>query len=83
MFFSSDGHTGFGGLDIFVCENLGDSWSDPVNLGPMVNTVNNDSHFTYFPELKKGYISGIQILGNKASLDIFELDLSDFVLPKN
>ncbi|TNE75969.1 MAG: hypothetical protein EP333_03390 [Bacteroidetes bacterium] len=83
LFFSSDGHTGFGGLDIFVCENLGDGWSDPVNLGPMVNTVNNDSHFTYFPELKKGYISGIQILGNKASLDIFELDLSDFVLPKN
>jgi tetratricopeptide (TPR) repeat protein len=82
LFFSSDGHTGFGGLDVFVSENLGDSWSDPVNLGTTINTVNNDSHFVYSSDKKKGYISGIQIEGSKASLDIFELDLSNFTIPK-
>lgn len=83
LFFSSDGHTGFGGLDIYVSENLGDGWGDPVNLGNLVNTVNNDSHFVYDQAQNKGYISGIQIEGNKASLDIFILDLKDFTIPKN
>lgn len=81
LFFSSDGHTGFGGLDIFVVENKGDSWGEVINLGPIVNTVNNDSHFVYSQELKKGFVSGIQIEGNKASLDIYEVDLSNFVIP--
>lgn len=82
LFFSSDGHTGFGGLDVFVCENLGDSWGDPINLGTTINTVNNDSHFVYSGDKKRGFISGIQIEGSKASLDIFELDLSNFSIPK-
>lgn len=81
LFFSSDGHTGFGGLDIFVTENKGDSWGDPINLGTLINSVNNDTHFVYDGINKKGYISGIQIEGNKASLDIFVLDLSNFTIP--
>ena len=54
LFFSSDGHIGMGGLDIYVSENLGDSWGDPINLGYGINTVNNDSHFVYSKELNKG-----------------------------
>lgn len=81
LFFSSDGHVGMGGLDIYVCENLGETWSTPVNLGYGINTVNNDSHFVYSPELKKAFVSGYEIVGEKSSIDIYELDLNNFVIP--
>ena len=41
LFFSSNGHGGYGGRDIFVTERLDDSWrnwSEPKNLGRKVNT---------------------------------------------
>lgn len=77
LFFASEGHRGMGGYDIFVSENLGDSWSDPVNLGYGVNSVNNDTHFSYNPETKKGYVSSYHIVGNKSSIDIYEIDFSN------
>lgn len=82
LFFSSDGHQGMGGLDIYVVENLGSTWGDPINLGIMVNTVNNDSHFQYYPELKKAVMSSFEIIGQKASMDIYEVDMTGFEYPK-
>jgi hypothetical protein len=83
LFFSSDGLKGMGGLDIYVVENMGSTWGTPVNLGIMVNTVNNDTHFQYYPELKKAVMAGFTIIGQKASMDIFEIDMSDFIYPKD
>lgn len=82
LFFSSDGHLGLGGLDVYVVENLGDSWGTPINLGNGINSVNNDTHFTYYPELNKGFVSAFEIVGDKSSLDIYELDLTNFTIPK-
>ncbi len=45
LYFSSMGHPGLGGSDIFVSRRLDDSWtnwSKPVNLGKYINTVNDD-----------------------------------------
>lgn len=83
LFFSSDGHEGMGGYDVYVCENLGDgSWSTPVNLGAGVNTVNNDTHFVFDPETKSAFVSGYEIIGNKASIDIYSVEMSSFEYPK-
>ena len=41
LFFSSNGHGGYGGRDIFVTERLDDTWkkwTTPANLGRKVNT---------------------------------------------
>lgn len=41
LYFSSDGHEGFGENDIYVTKRLDDTWtnwSKPVNLGPKINT---------------------------------------------
>lgn len=46
MFFSSDGHGGFGGADIFQSKIAGGSFSEPQNLGPIINTPENDMYFT-------------------------------------
>ncbi len=81
LFFSSDGLEGMGGFDIYVTENKGDSWSKPINLGIMFNSVNNDTHFQYYPDLKRAVMSSFEIVGQKASMDIYQIDMTDFVIP--
>jgi Tol biopolymer transport system component len=81
LFFSSDGHLGMGGLDIFVSENLGTTWSKAVNLGAAINSVNNDTHFKYYPELKKAVMAGLEVIDQKASIDMYEVDMTDFEFP--
>lgn len=81
LFYSSDGLQGMGGLDIYVVENLGSTWGNPINLGIIVNTVNNDSHFQYYPEMKKAVMSSFEIIGQKASMDLYEVDMTNFVIP--
>jgi WD40-like Beta Propeller Repeat len=49
LYFTSDGHKGFGGADIFMAERLHDSWttwSRPRNLGNKVNSEKFDSYFS-------------------------------------
>jgi hypothetical protein len=83
LFFSSDGHLGFGGYDIFVSENIGENlWTKPVNLGLEVNSVNDDTHFQYYPKLKKAMLVSFVIENLKGNMDIFELDLNNYQIPK-
>lgn len=49
LFFASNGHKGHGGSDIFYCDRLDDTWtrwSEPVNLGDVINTDGFDAYFT-------------------------------------
>lgn len=42
FFFASDMPGGYGGTDIYVCEDRGGQWGEPRNLGPGVNTAGNE-----------------------------------------
>lgn len=42
LFFASDRAGGSGGTDIWYCENLGNQWGAPINMGPTVNTSGNE-----------------------------------------
>lgn len=42
IYFASDRPDGFGGYDIYVSYLLGNSWSTPENLGPVVNSPGNE-----------------------------------------
>ncbi len=43
LYFTSDRPSGYGGLDIYMSQLKNDgSWSAPVNLGPTINTQNNE-----------------------------------------
>jgi len=55
LYFSSDWHHGYGGLDIFKADFNYESWNDPINLGPMVNSSFDDFNFVFFESLSKGY----------------------------
>lgn len=83
LFFSSNGHTGLGGYDVYVVEVLGnDEYGKPINLGAGVNTVNNDTHFSYYEKSKMALMSGFEIIGNKASIDIYKIDMESFEFPR-
>ena len=42
LFFSSDWHNGFGGLDLFYANRKGESFDKPINLGTTINSSYND-----------------------------------------
>jgi len=42
LYFSSDGHAGFGGLDLFLCKRAGSKWVFPKNLGFAANSNKDD-----------------------------------------
>ena len=49
VYFSSFGHSGFGKSDIFVTKRLDDTWlkwSEPQNLGSIINTPSYDGYFS-------------------------------------
>jgi len=81
LFFSSDGLPGMGGLDIYVSELKGGVFGQPVNLGSLVNSYTDDTHFSYYPEFKKGFVASVTTSGEKANYDLYEIDLSEFSLP--
>ncbi len=58
IYFSSNRKESMGGMDIFRSD-LGDdgTWSEPVNLGPSVNTVLNEDTPFLSPDGKKLYFS--------------------------
>ena len=47
LHFSSDGHLGKGGLDIFYSEKVDGKWTTVKNKGDIVNTTGDD--FAYVP----------------------------------
>lgn len=55
LFFSSNGHEGFGSRDIFVTQRQDDSWTSwsiPENLGILVNTEGAEMGYRLYPELE-------------------------------
>ncbi len=50
LYFSSEGHGGFGGSDVFVSYRLDDSWTHwtkPKNLGESINTKDYEENFVH------------------------------------
>lgn len=56
LYFSSDGHVGLGGLDIFVI-NLEDENSEILNIGEPVNSTMDDFTFVINSTTKKGFFA--------------------------
>jgi hypothetical protein len=49
LWFSSTGHSGYGGYDIFVCAYDGTTWGLPRNLGEYINGPQNELGFSIHP----------------------------------
>ncbi len=57
LYFASDGHTGFGGLDIFSAEGEVGNWAGVRNLGQPINSPKNDYGIMFTEPGKKGMLS--------------------------
>jgi peptidoglycan-associated lipoprotein len=71
LYFVSDMEGGFGGHDIYMSSFVrrGSTWSDPVNLGPTINTEGNEM-YPYSYTNKRLYFSSDGLPGI-GGLDIF------------
>lgn len=72
LYFSSNGHAGFGSLDVFVSEIQNNTFSEPLNVGLPVNTAFDDFSFTIDSETSEGYFSSNRP-GGKGNDDIYAL----------
>lgn len=72
LLFSSKGHYGMGGYDVFYTSKTEKVWKTPVNLGfPINNTADN---FGYSTTLSKmGYMSRIPDMDKLGNEDIFRI----------
>lgn len=57
LYFASDGHLGFGGLDVFRSNSVNESFDTPVNLGSSINSNLDDFAYVIREKNNKGYVS--------------------------
>ncbi len=78
LYFSSDGHPGYGGLDIFVTrkDSMG-NWSKPENLGYPINTSKDENSLMVNAKGDIGYFASDRVGG------LGGLDLYYFEMPEN
>jgi outer membrane protein OmpA-like peptidoglycan-associated protein len=69
LFFSSDGHAGLGGLDVFQTRQTASGWTTPENVGKPVNTPKDDFAMFYDYNTNVGYFSSNR--GGPDSDDIY------------
>jgi peptidoglycan-associated lipoprotein len=70
LYFVSDMEGGYGGLDIWKVEKMAESWGEPKNLGPEINTP-GDEMFPFIRDNGELYFSSDYHVG-MGGLDIFK-----------
>ncbi|MEM1259994.1 MAG: OmpA family protein [Bacteroidota bacterium] len=72
LYFSSDGHPGLGGLDVFATKIAFDEYDQPVvNVGREVNSKYDDFGFIINDGTKEGYFSSNRVEGSMGEDDIY------------
>lgn len=76
LYFTSNGHGGQGGTDIFYTQQSREVWKRPTNLGEPFNSSANDLAFIIDRDNRNGYISSDRS-GGKGALDIYSFSLKE------
>lgn len=70
LYFSSNGHLGLGGLDVFYTKEVDGKWTPIRNVGIPVNSNADDFAFTIDEDTEEGFVSSNRE-GGKGSDDIY------------
>lgn len=81
LFFNSNGHKGYGATDLFFTKKQGDTaWSQPVNLGYPINTIDDEGSMIVASDGKTAYYAG-EGKDNLGGLDIYSFELREDIRP--
>jgi outer membrane protein OmpA-like peptidoglycan-associated protein len=83
LYFASNGRPGYGDLDIYVSQRKGEGWQDwsePMNLGPSINSPSFDAYYTI--PASGNYAYFVSYDGGFGKADIFRVKLAENVRPK-
>jgi outer membrane protein OmpA-like peptidoglycan-associated protein len=78
LYFSSEGHTNMGGLDVFrsTWNAVTETWSSPDNLGFPINTVGDEYSIYFSNSGRYGYVSALRPEGY-GDLDIYRITFNN------
>ena len=77
LYFSSKGHSGFGGFDIFKAVLKNGVYSKVINLGTPINSPKDDTGFIMSNDKKEGYFASARKEGND---DIYHFEVAKIAM---
>jgi outer membrane protein OmpA-like peptidoglycan-associated protein len=85
LFFSSFGHKGYGSADVFMSKRLDDTWlnwSEPVNIGPSVNSGAWDAFYCISSKGDYAYLTAYNRSDGYGSGDLYRIKLAEELKPE-
>jgi len=76
LYFSSEGYSGNGGLDVYVSKYYTSTYSKPLNLGTTINSAKDDFAYIINAENTGGYFSSNRE-GGKGDDDIYSFKIEE------
>ncbi len=86
LYFSTEGHPGLGGYDVFSAKQSGVSWSGVKNLGATVNSSTDDMYYSLDKTGYKGTVvsnrsGGSSAIAGKSSTCCYDIYTLDYPIP--
>lgn len=76
LFFASDGHKGYGGLDIFFSENIAGEWTKPEALPRPINSKADDFGYVALDDGLSGFFASDR-KGGKGKDDVYSWNYAE------
>jgi outer membrane protein OmpA-like peptidoglycan-associated protein len=81
LYFTSNGHPGYGGDDLFISRKGPDgTWSKPENLGYPINTIENEGSLVIAADGKTAYYASDRA-DSRGGLDLYSFEMRGDIRP--
>lgn len=77
LYFSSDGHSGKGGYDIYIARYNGSGWDRPIDLPGIINTLDDELAFTIDKEDNKTAFFTSRSRSGRYRTQLFIVDINN------